>query len=50
MSMTNGRFITSTCRGMLQKMGVLYIHSSKMPGSSTKVSKKEELNIKNWKT
>jgi hypothetical protein len=36
-SMTNGRFNTSKYRGMLQKMGVLYTHSPKMPRSSSKV-------------
>jgi hypothetical protein len=28
----NGRFHPFKCRGKVQKMGVLYIHSSKMPG------------------
>jgi hypothetical protein len=31
-SMKNGRFHTSKCRGNLQKMEVLYTHSSKLPG------------------
>jgi hypothetical protein len=30
-SMINGRFNTSKCRGMLQKMGVLYTCSPKLP-------------------
>ena len=34
-SMRNGRLNTSKCRGKLQKMEVLYIHSSKMPSPST---------------
>jgi hypothetical protein len=33
-SMRNGRFHTPKCRGKLQKMGVLYTHSSKMLGPS----------------
>jgi hypothetical protein len=33
-SMKNGRFHPSKCRGKVQKLGVLYIHSSKMPGPS----------------
>jgi hypothetical protein len=32
--MKNGRFHPSKCRGKYQKMGVLYTHSSKMPGPS----------------
>jgi hypothetical protein len=35
-SMRNGRFNTSKVRlGKLQKMGVLYTHSPKMPGSTS---------------
>jgi hypothetical protein len=34
-SMRNGRFHPPKCRGKLQKMGVLYIHSSKMLGPSS---------------
>jgi hypothetical protein len=33
-SMKNGRFHPPKCRGKLQKMGVLYTHSPKMPGPS----------------
>jgi hypothetical protein len=33
-SMKNGRFHPPKCRGKLQKMGVLYIHSPKIPGPS----------------
>jgi hypothetical protein len=29
--MKNGTLSTSKCRGKLQKMGVLYTHSSKLP-------------------
>jgi hypothetical protein len=32
--MTNGRFNTSKCRGMLQKMGVMYTHSLQIPRPS----------------
>jgi hypothetical protein len=39
-SMRIGRFNTSKCRGKLQKMGVLYTHSPKMPGSSSELPKK----------
>jgi hypothetical protein len=38
-SMKNGRFNTSKCRGKLQKMGVLYIHSSKRLGPFSKLPK-----------
>jgi hypothetical protein len=31
-SMRSGRFHPPKCRGKVQKMEVLYIHSSKMPG------------------
>jgi hypothetical protein len=34
-SMRNGRFNTSKCRGKLQKMGVLYTHSPKLPSPSS---------------
>jgi hypothetical protein len=34
-SMKNGRFNPLKNRGKVQKMGVLYIHSSKMPGPSS---------------
>jgi hypothetical protein len=33
-STKNGKFYSPKCRGKVQKMGVLYIHSSKMPGPS----------------
>jgi hypothetical protein len=32
--MRNGRFHPPKCRDKVQKMGVLYIHSSKMHGPS----------------
>jgi hypothetical protein len=35
--MRNGRFDTSKCRGKLEKMGVLCIHTPKMLGSSSKL-------------
>jgi hypothetical protein len=41
-SMRNGRFNTSKCRGKLQKMGVMYTHSPKMPGSSSKLPQKNK--------
>jgi hypothetical protein len=37
--MTNGRFNASKCRGMLQKMGVLYTHSPKSPSPFSKLPK-----------
>jgi hypothetical protein len=39
-SMRNGRFHASKSRGKVQKMGVLYTHSPKMPGSSPNFFKK----------
>jgi uncharacterized membrane protein len=33
-SMRNGRFHPSKCGGKVQKMGVMYTHSSKMPNPS----------------
>jgi hypothetical protein len=36
-SMRNGRFDTSKCRGKLEKMGVLCIHSPKSPGPFSKL-------------
>jgi hypothetical protein len=39
-SMRNGRFNNSKCRGKLQKMGMVYTHSPKMPGTSSKLQKK----------
>jgi hypothetical protein len=39
-SMRNGRFNSSKCRGKLQKMGVLYTHSPKSPGPFPKLPKK----------
>jgi hypothetical protein len=38
-SMRNGRFNTSKCRGKLQKMGALYTHSPKSPGPFPKLPK-----------
>jgi hypothetical protein len=39
LSMNFGRISTSKCRGKLQKMGVLYTHSLKSPGPSSKLPK-----------
>jgi hypothetical protein len=39
-SMRNGAFNTSKCRGKLQKMEVLYTHSPKSPGPFSKLPKK----------
>jgi hypothetical protein len=38
--MKNGRFQPPKCRGKLQKMGVLYTHSPKMPNPSLNTRKK----------
>jgi hypothetical protein len=38
--MRNGTFDTSKCRGKLQKMGVLYTHSSKSPGLFSKLPRR----------
>jgi hypothetical protein len=40
-SMRNGIFNTSKCRSKLQKLGVLYTHSSKSPGPFLKLPKKK---------
>jgi hypothetical protein len=49
--MTNGRFNTSKCRGMLQKMGVMYIHSPKALAHSPNFQKKSKKKIaKNWES
>jgi hypothetical protein len=40
-SMTNGRFNSSKCRGMLPKKGVLYTHSPKSLGPFPKILKKK---------
>jgi hypothetical protein len=51
-SMRNGRFHPSKCRGKVQKMGLLYIHSPKMPHPSSKKMPKFfliKIKIKNWK-
>jgi hypothetical protein len=51
--MTNGRFNTSKCRGMLQKMGVLYTHSPQMPRPSPnflKIPKKKSKKSKSSNT
>jgi hypothetical protein len=39
--MKNGTFNTSKCRGKLQKMGVLYIHSPKSPSPFSTLPKKK---------
>jgi hypothetical protein len=39
-SMKDGTFNTSKCRGKLEKMGVLYIHSLKSPGPFSNSPKK----------
>jgi hypothetical protein len=45
-SMRNGTFNTSKCRGKLQKKGVLYTHSSKSPSPFPKLPKKNPKNKK----
>jgi hypothetical protein len=45
-SVRNGRFNTSKCRGKLQKMGVLYIHSPKRPSPFPKLPKKNSKKTK----
>jgi hypothetical protein len=45
-SMRNERFHPSKCRGKVQKMGVLYTHSSKMPGPSPNFFIKPKIKIK----
>jgi hypothetical protein len=40
-SMRNGTFNTSKCRGKLQKMGMFYTHSPKSPGPFPKLPKKK---------
>jgi hypothetical protein len=45
--MRNGRFNPSKYRGKLQKMEVLYTHSSKMPGSSSTLQKIIKIKSKN---
>jgi hypothetical protein len=47
-SMRNGTFNTSKCRGKLQKKGVLYTHSSKSPSPFPKLPKKNPKNKKYW--
>jgi hypothetical protein len=52
-TMRNGRFHPSKCRGKVQKMGVLYIYSPKMPSPTPnfliKPKNKKNKNQKNWK-
>jgi hypothetical protein len=48
-SMKNGRFHPSKCKGKVQKMEVLYIHSPKMPGPSPNFLVKPKLKIKKTK-
>jgi hypothetical protein len=48
-SIRNGRFHPSKCRGKIQKMGVLYTHSPKMPGPTPNFlmnSKTKQKNLK----
>jgi hypothetical protein len=49
--MKNGRLHSPKCRGKVQKMGVLYTHSPKMPGPSPNFliipKKKIKIKIKN---
>jgi hypothetical protein len=45
-SMRIGRFHPPKCRGKLQKMGVMYIYSRKMPGPSSQHKRKSEENAK----
>jgi hypothetical protein len=47
-SMRNGTFNTSKCRGKLQKIGVLYIHSPKSHGPFPKLLKKNFKKIKKY--
>jgi hypothetical protein len=50
--MRNGRFHPSKWRGKVQKLGVLYTLSPKMPGPSPNfliIPKKIKLNFKSWK-
>jgi hypothetical protein len=47
--MKNGRLNTSKYRGKVQKMGELYIHSSKMLGPSPNFPKKPKKIRKNQK-
>jgi hypothetical protein len=51
-SMTNGSFHPPKCRGKVQKMGMLYTHSSEMLGPSPNfliTPKKSQRKLKNWK-
>jgi hypothetical protein len=48
-SMRNGTFNTSKCRGKLQKMGVLYTHSFKSPGPFSKLPKNKNSKFKKFK-
>jgi hypothetical protein len=49
-SMRNGRFHPPKCRGKVQKMGVLYTHSPKMPGPPPNFLMTPKIKkIKNWK-
>jgi hypothetical protein len=41
-SMGNGRFHLPKCRGKVQKMGVLYIHSPKRPDPFPKLPRKKQ--------
>jgi hypothetical protein len=45
-SMKIGRFHPPKSRGTVQKMGALYIHSSKMPGPSPNIFIKPKIKIK----
>ena len=47
--MRNGRFHPPKCRGKLQKMGVLHIHSPKRLGPFSKLPKKVYKNSKKFK-
>jgi hypothetical protein len=53
-SMRNGTFNTSKCRGKLQKMGVLYTHSPKSRSPFSILPKKQVKKIlkiaKNWES
>jgi hypothetical protein len=49
LSMNFGRISTSKYRGKLQKMGVLYTHSPKSPGSFPKLPKIHFFFVKKFK-
>jgi hypothetical protein len=50
-SMRNGKFHPPKCRSKVQKKGLLYTYSSKMPGPSPNflIIPKKNFKTKNWK-